>query len=90
MKRTRTLSFEQLENRLTPTVWNNPWPDGTHLTLSFVPDGTLVGGRPSTLFQMLNARGPTALWQHQILQAVQTWAVQTNLKIGRASCRERV
>ncbi|HYT92168.1 MAG TPA: matrixin family metalloprotease, partial [Gemmataceae bacterium] len=82
MKRTRTLSFEQLENRLTPTVWNNPWPDGTHLTLSFVPDGTLVGGRPSTLFQMLNARGPTALWQHQILQAVQTWAVQTNLNIG--------
>src|SRR6266545_4715268 len=82
MKRTRTLSFEQLENRLTPTVWNNPWPDGTHLTLSFVPDGTIVGGRSSSLFRTLNARGPTALWQHQILQALQTWAVQTNLNIG--------
>jgi hypothetical protein len=58
-----------------------PWPSH-QLTLSFVPDGTLVGGLPSQLFRSLNAEMPTAIWEGQILRAFQTWAASANLNIG--------
>src|ERR1700722_15110830 len=73
------LSIEQLEDRLTPT-WGIPWPSPTTLTLSFVPDGTSVSGKPRNLFALM---GPnTAAWESNILRAFQTWAVQTNINIG--------
>src|SRR5579872_4650934 len=76
------LSIEQLEARLTPT-WGIPWPSPTTLTLSFVPDGTAVSGKPSNLFALL---GPnTSSWESNILQAFQTWAVQSNINIGVVS-----
>jgi hypothetical protein len=34
------------------------------------------------LFQTLGAQQPTAVWQKEILQAFQTWAVQANINIG--------
>ena len=37
------LRAEILEDRCTPTTFGNPWPDASHLTMSFVPDGTQVG-----------------------------------------------
>ena len=55
-------ALEQLEDRLTPALYGVPWPDPSHLTLSFVPDGTDVGGSPSVLFQKLNAQAPFS-WQ---------------------------
>ncbi len=36
---------EQLECRLNPASFAFAWPDAQHLTLSLVPDGTLVGGQ---------------------------------------------
>ena len=46
MVRSRPLALERLEDRLTPATSGVTWPDGSHLTLSFVPDGTPVGGWP--------------------------------------------
>src|SRR5262249_37807283 len=59
-----------------------PWPDGQHLTLSFVPDGTPVGDFRSSLFQTLDARAPTRDWQREILRAFQTWAQYANVNVG--------
>jgi hypothetical protein len=68
----------------TPTVTRAPsaWADPLHLTLSFVPDGTLIGNNPSNLYAALNAEEPTATWQSAILSAVQTWASAANINIG--------
>jgi hypothetical protein len=53
-----------------------------HLTISFARDGTLMAGKPSTLFQMLNAAAPTAVWQEEIVRAFQTWAAKANINVG--------
>jgi hypothetical protein len=76
------LSVERLEARATPAVYGVPWSDARHLTLSFVPDGTTVGGQSSNLFATLGATGPTATWEQTILRAFQTWAVQANINIA--------
>jgi hypothetical protein len=66
-------------------TWGNPWPDARHLTISFAPDGTLMDGRPSNLFQTLNAVAPTGVWEREIVRAFQTWAVHANINIGVTS-----
>jgi hypothetical protein len=68
------LSLEALEDRLVPVNWGNPWPSPEQLTLSFVPDGTSIGGQPSNLFQTMNQQFPSGGWQREILRAFQTWA----------------
>jgi hypothetical protein len=73
------LRVEQLEDRVTP--FGIPWPNGLGLTLSFVPDGTLVSGTPSSLSQLL-APTPQAAWEVEALRAFQTWAVNANVNIG--------
>ena len=83
MPGSRPLALERLEDRLTPTTSGITWPDGSHLTLSFVPDGTHVGDLTSNLFAALNATaGPTAAWQREILRAFQAWAGQANINVG--------
>jgi hypothetical protein len=77
----RRLSVEQLEDRLTPT-FGTPWFNGSHLTLSFAPDGTNVSGQASNLFALMNATTPQAQWEQAILRAYQTWTVSTNLNVG--------
>jgi hypothetical protein len=65
----------------------NAWPNPQLVTLSFVPDGTVVAsdsyGHPitSNLFATFNAHPgwTTATWQDQIIKAAQAWAQQTNL-----------
>src|SRR5262245_59592229 len=76
----RRLVLEALEERLTPTTFGYSWPDARHLTVRFVPDGTLVGGAPSRLFQLL---GPSqaAVWEQEVLRALQAWASQTNIDL---------
>lgn len=61
------------------------WGGDAHLTLSFAPDGTSVGGASSSLYSTLNAIAPADQWQETILRAFQTWAVQTNGGIGVVS-----
>jgi len=76
------LSLERLEDRCTPSTSGITWPDGAHLTLSFVPDGTQVAGNSSSLFSTFNAIAPTAVWEREIVRAVQTWSSQTNVNVG--------
>ena len=82
MARSRRLSLERLEDRWTPATSGVTWPDGQHLTLSFVPDGTPLGNTTSSLFKTLNAVAPTAVWQREILRAFQAWAGNVNVNVG--------
>jgi hypothetical protein len=82
VKKVRRLTVERLEDRSTPATAGVTWPDGMHLILSFVPDGTAVDGYESELFATLGATAPTALWQQEILRAFQTWAQYTNVNVG--------
>lgn len=83
MRRRKTiLRVEILEDRCTPATWGNPWPDASHLSLSFVPDGTQVGNRTSNLFETMNAVAPTSVWENAILQAFQTWAARANIDVA--------
>src|ERR1700733_8555250 len=83
-RRSSKLSVEQLEDRNLMSIFGVPWPTD-NLTLSFEPDGTSINGTGSNLFSSLNTAMPTPTWQNQILQAFQTWAVETNLNIGLVS-----
>jgi len=78
--RTR-LALQQLEDRTTPVLWNNPWPDAGHLKLSFAPDGTTVGSSTSTLSAELAPLGQ-ADSQLDILRAFQTWAAAANINVS--------
>jgi hypothetical protein len=80
--RRRRLVLEHLEGRALLATFGVPWADPSRLTLSFAPDGTAIAGHTSSLFQMLDAQQPTAVWQREVLQAFQTWAVQANINIG--------
>jgi hypothetical protein len=91
--RSRTaLRVEELESRVVPyAVTGNAWPHPQLVTISFVPDGTLIGYNQngpiySTLFADFNAQFPTtAAWQKQILLAAQSWAAATNLNFAVVS-----
>jgi hypothetical protein len=81
--------LEELESRTVPyAVTGNAWPHPNLVTISFVPDGTIlasgVGGYyTSNLFATFNSKfGSTALWENQILKAAQSWAQQTNLNFA--------
>jgi hypothetical protein len=75
--------LEELENRTVPAIFGIPWPDASHLTLSFAPDGTAVGGVGSSLFGTMQAAGlSTSAWQEEILRAVQTWSQNANINVG--------
>ena len=84
-QRTR-LCVEQLESRLALyAVSGNAWPNPHLVTISFVPDGTNLGGVTSNLFATFNAKWATNVWQNQILRAAQVWAQQTNLNFSLVS-----
>jgi hypothetical protein len=82
VKRSLVLCLEELESRCTPATWGNPWPDPTHLTVSFAPDGTQINGQSSNLFSLLNSKVQTSTWEQAILRAAQTWAVNANINLG--------
>src|SRR6516165_6004366 len=74
------LILEPLEDRLIPYVlsgysWANP-----NVSVSFMPDGTLISSSyPSNLFAVYNAAYPQATWQHEVARALQVWADVSNL-----------
>jgi hypothetical protein len=90
--RTRTSArpgVEALESRLVPySVSGNAWPHPQLITLSFVPDGTIIAGNikgniTSNLYGTLTSKfGNAATWENQILKAAQTWAAQTNINFA--------
>jgi len=80
------LEVESLEVRIVPySTSGNLWPHPEFVTISFVPDGTIVGTNSqgyvySNLFAKFNAKfGSPAAWQSVILRAAQSWAAQTNI-----------
>ena len=84
-------AIEALESRLVPyAATGNAWPNPQLITISFVPDGTVLalgnGGQiTSNLFATFNAKfGITSAsqWQNIILKAAQTWAAQTNINFA--------
>jgi hypothetical protein len=87
--RRSTLSLESLEERIVPySVTGNAWPNPQLITISFVPDGTVVSTSgsnqvTSNLFSAFN-NNPRLVnqWQNQILKAAQTLAAQTNINFA--------
>jgi predicted Zn-dependent protease len=83
------LRLEMLESRLVPySVTGNAWPNPQLITISFVPDGTVVSTSGtsqvgSNLFAAFN-NNPRLVnqWQAQILKAAQAWAAQTNINFA--------
>lgn len=74
--------LDALEGRDVPAQFGVPWGDPTHLTLSFVPDGTSAEGTPSALFSALDAAVGRAAWQGAVLRAAQAWSEFANVNIG--------
>jgi hypothetical protein len=66
----------------------NCWLHPELITISFVPDGTVVahnssgGNIISNLFATFNARWAQATWQNVILKAAQVWAQQANINFA--------
>ncbi len=75
-------TLEGLEDRDLLATWGMAWPNPQHVTVSFVPDGTAIGSAQSNLFQALNSQAPTSVWETTILQAIKTWAANTNISIA--------
>src|SRR5262245_3015502 len=77
-------TLEGLETRVVPyTSTGNAWPHPQLVTVSFVPDGTNLGGVSSNLFSVFNSRFGTAVtWQNVIFKAAQSWAAQTNINFA--------
>ncbi len=80
----RSQSAEVLEERvLLYTTSGNAWPAPQLVTISFMPDGTNMGGGTSNLQSTFNTKfGAAATWQNQILKAAQQWAQQTNINFA--------
>ncbi len=58
----------------------NAWMNPEVITISFMPDGTQMGGYTSNLQSTFNNNANLAgRWEQQFLQAAQTWAAQTNI-----------
>src|SRR5262249_3674316 len=76
---------EGLETRVVLySASGNAWPNPQMITISFMPDGTQLGGPyTSNLFSAFNNNPSLAgKWQNIILQAAQTWAQQTNINFS--------
>ncbi len=78
------LSVQTLEERLNPyAVSGNLWPNASLVTVSFVPDGTIVNGYASNLQSTFTTKfGTAATWQNVFKEAAQVWAAQTNLNFN--------
>lgn len=76
------LRGEVLETRWLLSTVTPIWNDTSQLTLSFVPDGTDVGGAPSRLYETFNRVAPTHDWKEAILRALQSWVVHTRANVG--------
>src|SRR5581483_6956355 len=78
-------SVEELESRVVPySASGNLWPHPELITLTFMPDGTLVSSGPngnvySDLQAQFDARWSTEEWQNAIVSAAQTWAQYANI-----------
>lgn len=82
--RREPVMVERLEDRvLLYATSGNAWPNKDLITISFMPDGTNLGGATSNLVSTFNTKfGTAATWQNQFLKAAQYWAQQTNINFA--------
>jgi len=78
----RPFRVEELEVRRLLSAQGIVWGGDAYLSLSFAPDGTDIAGEQNLLFAKFNQVAQADQWQHEILRAFQTWAVQTNSDIA--------
>jgi hypothetical protein len=79
---TVTSSITGIQTSITArAAGSNAWTHPELITISFVPDGTVMtaGGVTSNLFATFNNKWSTAIWESAILTAAQTWAQQANV-----------
>jgi hypothetical protein len=76
-------TLESLESRVVLySATGNAWLNPTCVTISFMPDGTNLGGPTSNLYSSFNGNSNlNGKWQTQILKAAQQWAQQTNVNL---------
>lgn len=81
------LSVEELESRtVLYSASGNFWPSSGLVTISFMPDGTNLGGVTSNLNTAFNNKPSLAgRWQNEILRAAQVWGQQTNINFAVVS-----
>jgi hypothetical protein len=73
---------EGLEGRqLLYATLGAQWVYPIRVTYSFVPDGTSIGGVPSSLFQTLNSKFSTAVWEQQFQKAAAVWESVANINL---------
>src|SRR3954471_2128365 len=77
-------ALESLESRLVLySATGNAWLNPATITISFVPDGTSLGGATSNLVSAFNSNPAlNGRWQDQILKAAQVWAQRTNINFA--------
>ena len=81
--RCRRLTVDLLEARDVPATFGIPWANGTALTVSFAPDGANVDGSANQLHAVMDRSGlAEAVWQKEILRAVQAWLAHGDLNAG--------
>ena len=73
--------LESLESRVVLySATGNAWLNPAVVTISFMPDGTNLGGATSNLISTFNSNpGLNGRWQNEILRAAQVSAQQTNI-----------
>jgi hypothetical protein len=79
-------ALEGLEGRqLLSSLNGRKWTYGSRITYSFVPDGTSVGGTPSTLFATLNSAAGTSIWQAAFQKAAAYWSSYANINLAQVA-----
>jgi hypothetical protein len=74
------------ERYLLSSLEGGQWTYGSRITYSFMPDGTCIGGVPSSLTQTMNAGyGTTAAWQQAFVTAAAIWEQVTNINLVQVS-----
>jgi len=73
--------LEALEPRVVLySATGNAWLNPALITISFMPDGTNLGGATSNLVSSFDSKPAlVGRWQDEILRAAQVWAQQTNI-----------
>jgi hypothetical protein len=76
-------ALENLEGRLLLySTLGAQWTYDSRITYSFMPDGTSVGGVPSSLFATMNAVAPAATWEAQFEQAASLWETAADVNLA--------
>ncbi len=88
-KRTFSPSVSSLESRiLLYAVSGDAWPFPSHVTISFMPDGTDLGGQTSDMEATMaaNTHGLSGgVWKTEILRGAQQWAINAGVSLSLVS-----